>query len=122
MDRNTNSPVTLDTATALDLTAQELNLAMIAFDRWASQNPEKLDPNNQEFKDMKQMVKLLRLRMKEQQDMQRAYNTAIISEMTVDVVDSAGTVTYARPRNTEALLDRPGTKLGSRSGIKLSRG
>jgi hypothetical protein len=95
----------------------------VTFDRWASQNPEKLDPNNQEFKEMKQTVKRLRLRLKEQQDMQRDYFTAVVPATVPsdsDMVDSG--VIYARSRNTEALLDRPGTKLGTRTGIKLSRG
>lgn len=121
----TASTIAMDSRAAIATTVTELNAVMTAFDRWASQNPEKLEPNNSEFKAMKQVVKLLRLRIKDQQSMQRTYEnvTRALQDENLLLSDNlSASAPFVKSRNTEELRERPGIRLGSRPGIKLSRG
>ena len=49
--------------TAIDECQTELNLAMIEFDRWASQNSKKLNQNDPDFRVKKQNIKMLKYKL-----------------------------------------------------------
>ncbi len=118
----TSAPISMDVDAALLATSQELNAAMVAFDRWASQNPEKLTPTNDEFKAMKQVVKRLRLRLKEQQDMKGNYAAtfAVFPGALLASADQPAFVPFARPRNNQAVQERQGMTVKTRARNKLS--
>jgi hypothetical protein len=114
--------ISLDSESAIATTSAKLNDAMIQFDRWASQNPDKLDPTNEEFRAMRQMVKILRLRLKELSDIQKTYSFALPLLQETPQTISSSTGFYTKSRNTEDLKERKTMKLGTRKGIKISRG
>ena len=108
---------------AINKTNAELNSAMIAFDRWASQNPTKLNPLNDEFRSMKQLIKLLRLQLKEQKEMRDAYEgTLKLDAFAALQAEDQSPVAFTKSRNTTEVLLRPGIRLGTRLGNKISRG
>lgn len=116
--------IAMDAGAAMISTSQELNAAMVAFDRWASQNPEKLSAENLEFKAMKQVVKRLRLRLKEQQDMQSNYSATfdVFPGVLLSAVDERDGQLYARSRNNQAVQERQGMPVKERPRNKLSLG
>ena len=48
---------------AITDTQSNLNLCMIEFDRWASQNPQDLDYKNETFRAKKNAIKMLKLKL-----------------------------------------------------------
>lgn len=120
-----NSGVSLNITEAIAATTRDLNVAMAAFDRWAAMNPEKLIPTDPDFKAMKQTIKLLRLRLKDQADMHQQYEStlaALEDETLLQYTGGPAPTAFTKSRKIEEVHRRSGMKLGSRPGIKLSRG
>ncbi len=69
--------VSLTTDEALQKAQQILNAEMINFDRWASQNPEKVSSNDIELRLMRQRIKVLRLQINELKQMQQDYQNTL---------------------------------------------
>lgn len=115
----------MDVDAAMVATSQELNAAMVTFDRWASQNPEKLSPSNAEFKQMKQIVKRLRLKLKEQQEMQSNYAATfgVLPGVLMAPADTSPSyIRFARPRGNQAVQERQGMTVKTRARNMLSHG
>ena len=76
------------TEQAIINTQQELNLLLANYDRWASQNPDKLiiciDVNDTnyakslEFRDWKQSIKMLRYKLNKLQVLQNSYKNTLL--------------------------------------------
>lgn len=48
---------------AIDDAQSELNLSLVDFDRWASQNPTKLNCSDPVFREKKNSIKMLKLKL-----------------------------------------------------------
>lgn len=118
--------VALNSEDAIALIKTELNRAMVSFDRWASENPQKLHPTDPEFKAMKQTIKLLRLRLKDYEEISRKYQETVrllqLQQPEVLWGTESPSHPFTKSRNTEELRERPAMKLGGRPSIKVSRG
>lgn len=97
----------------------QYKVAMSKFDRWASQNPEKLDPLNQEFRNIKQEIKLLRLKKKELCDMKSNYQNTLFVLQSVEEPNVTTTATK-RSRNGSVQQSGISNKLGFKRSNQIS--
>ena len=96
----------------------QYRVAMSNFDKWASQNPEKLDPINQEFRKIKQEIKLLRLKKKELCDMKSNYQNTLF---VLQSVEESGNVNITkRGRNGGVQQNGINNKLGFKRSNQIS--
>ena len=114
--------ISLNSDDAIVKKTAELNLAMVAFDRWVNQNPTKTNMTNDEFRQMKQNIKLIRLRIRELVDMRDEFQNMLhVANYSTDLF-SIDKEQFSKPRNTPVLENRQSNKLGTRAANKLSKG
>lgn len=108
----------LNTEDAIKNIAMKLKSEMNLYDRWASQNPQKLTHDNLEFKQIKQKIKLLNLQRKELIDMD--YNFRNTVRLHYEEEES-NEPTFTKSRNDRIVGNsiKP-NKLGNKRGNKVS--
>ena len=114
--------VSMDSESAIVATSAALNDTMSRFDRWVSQNPDKLVPTNDEFRTFRQTVKVLRLRLKELEEIQRTYTSTVSAVLKSNQSAEPPSLLFCKSRNRGELQERQTMKLGTRPAIKVSRG
>jgi hypothetical protein len=115
--------VSLTYEEALEKTQQELNFSMIEFDRWVSANPGLALSNNIEYRLKQQNIKLLRLRIRELEEMRDKFvNTQKLTPlMTTNQINSDVPLKFTKSRTGRITTDRNVNKLGKRVGNEVSK-
>lgn len=118
--------ISLTTDEALQRAQQMLNTEMINFDRWASQNPEKVSTNDIELRLMRQRIKVLRLQINELKQMQEDYqNTLWVAKIpkTEDPLFSQNVGVLSQSRNNKIGVARENSRVApNKITQKLSMG
>ena len=124
--------VSLSTEEAITKVNAELNLEMVNFGRWVAQNPSQTVSTNMEFRQMKQNIKLLRLRVRELEEMRDSYRNILRFTspdvgngllLSSDQNPNVKEQVFSKPRTvlpTENI--RPSNKLGSKGQTRVSKG
>ncbi len=115
-----NASLTVDEA--IQKATNKLNNAMVKFDRWATQNPQSLIPTNVDFMLQKNEIKMMRLEINELKEMKRTYQNTLLMAARPDEADYVEDENFTKSRNTEVFEAKPTIKIGTRKGIKVSKG
>jgi len=119
---NLDSTVSLTAEEALQKTQAELNSAMIEFDRWISSSPGEAVASNVEYRVKQQQIKLLRLRMRELEQMRDDFaNTLmILSSSGNGYTDPDTPCAFTKKRTGQITYGRNVNKLGARNCNKVA--
>ena len=96
---------------------EELNIAMIAFDSWISNNVG-FTQNSPEYKAQKQNIKLIRAHIQELVEKQQLYGGGLKATANKKKYPDGN---FTKPRNTPVTCERVGNKLGDRVHQKVSK-
>lgn len=101
MNATDGNSVSLTADDAIQKTQMQLNEAMIAFDRWVSQNPLLTNPSNVVYRTQRQNIKLLRLRLRELEQLKNEYQNRLVLLTATEptIVDSNIPKHFTRSRN-----------------------
>jgi hypothetical protein len=115
--------VSLTAQEALQKTQRRLNEAMIDFDRWVSSNPNMAVPTNVEYRIKQQNIKLLRLKMKELEQMKNDYSNTLMVLYTSPKQGNPNVPTrFTKSRTGSVTTGIHCNKLGKLTGNKVSLG
>lgn len=118
--------------TEVSLTADEalvkaqtaLNQIMIEFDRWVSANPLLANSNNIEYRGYQQRIKLLRLKIKETQNLRDEYRDTlmVLSATPTTYRDPNIPQNFTRSKDNHLYTKRETMRVGKRKNGMVSRG
>ena len=105
---------------ALEKARSELNVLLVSFDRWATLNPQMLNPENAEFRLYKHQVKVMRLKINELQEMKDAYNNTVVMVSKPEFLEDE--VEFSKSRNSDVFTANLTMKVGGKKGNRVSKG
>jgi hypothetical protein len=103
---------------ALKKIESDLKEEMAKYDRWASENPHKIIAGNQDFKTVKQKIKLLQLKRKELIDLHNNYQNTLMVSWNHHHQQTEPS--YSKPRGVQVVSTKRQNMLGERRSNKIS--
>jgi chromosome segregation ATPase len=115
--------VSLTADEALQKVQTELNQAMMEFDRWVSRNSLSTHQSNVEYRTFQQRIKLLKLRIKELQELRDDFqNTLVILRNTQLNVNPNIPSKFTRSKDARVYNQQNGMKIAQKKNGLVSRG